>query len=160
MSYGLHGNTKDLWVNSFVFPEILSLAYLFGWEPRGTVAETWGEEDDTDNSVRDVGYFTNSSQTVTEEDAKGIAIALQKALQYIPDTDFALKGSIHAPKKVNSIEELKNELTKAGIFSTGTSYFGSITEEEKNELISMFIGEKDFLREFIDLCEDGEFYIS
>lgn len=159
MSYGLHGNIKSLWVNSFVFPKILSLAYHFGWEPRGTEAAVWEGEADLDNSVLDVGYFTNSSQTVTKEDAKGIAVALQKALQYIPDTDFALKESIHAPKKVNSIEELMKELTKSGI-SSKSKYFAPITEEEKKEIIGMFIGEKDFLREFIDLCEDGEFYIS
>ncbi len=192
MGYDLCSNGKSFRANIFIFPKLLRLAFLFGWEPRGTeLLGKWDGENDRDNSAWGGHYLSNSYQTVIKEDAKEIAVSLQKALQYIPDTDFVLKESILLPKEI-SIEESKdddcdpkhktlNQITEGeevgqflsefgDILNTlrkkqwypkiGDKAFGQITEKEKDQLLSEFISHKDYLKEFIDFCGNGEFCIS
>ncbi|MEE9213738.1 MAG: hypothetical protein V3U54_02950 [Thermodesulfobacteriota bacterium] len=176
MGYDLYNKNKDFYANIFVFPKLLQLAYLFGWKPRGTEPPTvdMGGNVVMDSSDWDGCYLGNGFQYVTKEDAEEIAVSLQKALQYIPDTDFVPRESINKPRKVALEEEVEVETeaeaevvavakvakaVKGGIFSDST-VFNQITEEEKDQLLSEFIGNKDYLKEFIDFCEDGEFCIS
>ena len=68
---------------------MLALAQWYGWQPQGTAppdelavnAELWkGDPSDWDGR-----YFPPYGQQVTELDAKGLAIGLERALPDIPD---------------------------------------------------------------------------
>ena len=67
------------------WPKVLSLAMAYGWKPIGTHPapriEVWGlDPEDWDGT-----YLTNDGQIVVAEDALSLAIALEKALDDIPD---------------------------------------------------------------------------
>ena len=145
MGYDLRSKNRTFRVNMTFYRRLLHLAYLFGWEPRGTEPARWEGVKDTDNSAWNGSYFTNSCyQTVIKEDAKEIAVSLQTALQYILDADK---------------EENSEELVDVELFPEREE-FNQMTEEVKDQFLSMFIGDKDYVKEFIDLCEDGGFCIS
>ncbi len=73
---------------------VLELAYEYGWKPAGTEPGAWadpetGELDkqlSPDPDEWSGTYFSNDFQWVTEEDAAGIADALEHALK---DTPFS-----------------------------------------------------------------------
>jgi len=146
MGYSLQSKNKHFSTNMLTFPRLLHLAYLFGWHPSGTKPPTYdhGGYVVIDNSDWDGDYFGNSFQTVTGEDAKEIAVSLQKALQYIPDTYE---------------EETLKKLVDKDCFP-GRQEFDQMTEEEKDQFLSSFIGLENYLKKFIDFCEDGAFCIS
>ena len=128
MGYCLFSKNKEFYANISFFPKLLRLAYLFGWKPRGTEPPTFdhGGYIVIDSSDWDGDYFGNSFQNVTEEDAKEIAVSLQKALQYIPDTYE---------------EETLGELVDEDWFP-GREEFNPMAEEEQAQ----------FLRSFIQCC--------
>lgn len=146
MGYCLSSKNKYFSCRLITFPKLLHLAYLFGWHPRGTAPPTFdhGGYVVIDSSDWDGDYFGNSFQNVTKEDAKEIAVSLQKALQYIPDTY----------EKV-----ALDELIKGGFVPKGKVY-NQTPEEQIDHLISVFAGGKDYIKKFIDFCEDGAFCIS
>jgi len=67
--------------------EILDLAHIYGWEPKGTV-----KSDIYDQNQKWSGtYFSNNWQLVTKEDAFNIANALRKALKDLKDKKIKTK---------------------------------------------------------------------
>ena len=89
---------------------MLKLAYLYGWEPRGTEWDAypyrkpgepetaWKQEIDG----WDGNYTSNGCQLVTKEDAAGIADALEGALEDVPDSDVGETRVKYGPKMVYS----------------------------------------------------------
>jgi hypothetical protein len=156
MGYSLSSKNKYFSCKLITFSNLLHLAFLFGWKPRGTEPPTFdhGRNIVIDSSDWDGDYFGNSFQTVTEEDGEEIAASLKKALQFIPDTDFALKELIYTARKVTLEELIKGGLVHKGKVSNQTP------EEQVDRLINVFAGGKDYLKKFIDFCEDGKFLIS
>ena len=146
MGYFLASKNKNFSCKLITFHKVLNFAYLFWWHPSGTKPPTYDHDGYVviDNSDWDGDYFGNSFQTVTEEDAKEIAVSLQKALQYIPDTYE---------------EETLGELVDEDWFP-GREEFNQMVEEEKDQFLSTFIGLDDYLEKFIDFCEDRGFLIS
>lgn len=81
MSYGLIGAGGYLQGGCWLL--ILEVAEKHGWKPLGTLAPMFLDEDDNLVSCElddwDGNYWTNDYQIVTEEDARGIANALELA---------------------------------------------------------------------------------
>lgn len=78
MGYNLHTTQRTFWLNMTGYRQMLTLARSYGWEPQGTTsAEPAGE-------VWEGWYFANNQQTITKEDAMGIATALERAIVDLP----------------------------------------------------------------------------
>lgn len=146
MGYSLQSNNKHFYANTLAFSKLLHLAYIFGWHPRGTEPPSFDEGGSIPigSCDWDGSYFGNSFQFVTEEDAKEIAVSLKKSLQYIPDT---YEGE--------SLRKLVDEC-----MFLGRKEFDQMSEGEKDQFLSAFTGLEDYLKKFIDFCEDGGFLVS
>jgi len=114
----------------------LELAFEQEWRPAGTVPP------DIDNSVEcRGGYYSNDGSKVTAEDAIGIAEALEKSLEDVPNRD-AMAG------KVISLMMPDGKIIK--VFQSDTA----VTAHE------YFSGEgKKWVLEFIAFCREGPFDI-
>jgi hypothetical protein len=69
---------------------MLALAERYGWQPQGTTLDELAIDEGTwegDPSEWDGRYLPAYGQHVTPEDAKGLAMALERALPDIPDHD-------------------------------------------------------------------------
>lgn len=71
--------TRESWV------KILSLGLFYGWQPMGTRVPSMTEIHGYDIEFWDGTYLTNDGQIVVAEDASSLAIALEQALDDIPD---------------------------------------------------------------------------
>ena len=78
------------------FARALTLAKKHGWEPAGTKAPYWVNEDGTPCEEMNVGhwdggYGSNDHQGVTDDDAKALGAALTRALdagkEFVDDPD-------------------------------------------------------------------------
>ena len=129
MGYDLSNGKEHFRLSTVSFYKALGLAQTFGWIPKGTVRpQKMGELEKWDSE-----YYTNSGQYVTPEDANNLAVALEKALENIPDLEnppvYPIKG------KIKSRQDFLNSL---GSRET-----------------------KDRLRKLIAFCREGKgFYIS
>ena len=65
--------------------KLLSLAMFYGWEPMGTRVPSITELHGLNIEDWHGSYLTNDGQIVVEEDAFSLALALEKALDDIPD---------------------------------------------------------------------------
>jgi hypothetical protein len=79
MGFELYSHGRYLGCNQSTFPTILKVACSNGWSPRGT-EPPYGWEGHWDG-----GYCWNERQYVTDDDALGIANALELALDDAPD---------------------------------------------------------------------------
>ena len=64
---------------------VLSLGMFYGWQPMGTRVPSMTELHGFDFEEWDGTYLTNDGQIVVTEDALSLAMALEKALDDIPD---------------------------------------------------------------------------
>jgi len=71
--------TRESWT------KVLSLAIFYGWQPMGTRVPSMTEIHGFDTEYWDGTYLTNDGQIVVTEDARSLAIALEKSLDDIPD---------------------------------------------------------------------------
>jgi hypothetical protein len=117
------------------YSPVLTLAEEYGWEPKGTVLDA---EDGWDG-----GYTTNDGQKVGSTDAKGIAKALSKALDDIPD-----EAQEHplGTKTDGTMDDLQKKILE----------MHSLTG---NKLLSTFSGRdrKAGLYKFIDFLKEGAY---
>jgi hypothetical protein len=153
MGMDLGGKGGYFRFNNATWREVLKLAYDYGWKPAGTEPGRWIDEmGELDKQMcpdpetwESMDYFSNGYQWVTDEDAGNIAEALERALEDIPDEDTV--GVLAASLSFDPV---------------GGEVSGIDTEQEKNLTpLDWFSGEyKQMVREFIDYCRAGEFFIS
>jgi hypothetical protein len=80
----------------------------------------------------DGNYWTNDGQWVTADDAFALADALERALSEIPSD---------ASKQADQTVHLSRE------------------NQAKDALLKRFVGDEDYLQEFISFCREGGFNI-
>jgi hypothetical protein len=88
--------TRETWIR------VLSLGIFYGWKPMGTRVPSITELHGFDLEDWDGTYLTNDGQIVVTEDARSLALALEKALDDIPD--FDLDMDTLAPSRINPFE--------------------------------------------------------
>ena len=86
---------------------ILSLALFYGWQPMGTRVPSMTEIHGFHAEAWDGTYLTNDGQVVVAEDALSLGMALEKALDDIPD--FNLDDYSPDLSKVNPFEYFAGE---------------------------------------------------
>ncbi len=101
----------------FFWGQLLGLARMYGWKPAGTQApRDWSSEEEGRAWSGD--YVSNSGQIVSAEDAAGLANAMERGLDDIPefyaawhkaDKDEDGKPWIPAGKKLSPLEALSGE---------------------------------------------------
>lgn len=130
---------------------LLELANEHGWEPLGTNAPVFFNED---GSVFEAvtgwngTYFANNFQVVTAEDAVNLADALEQSLELFPDDD-ELEGI--------TLSVLPDDIIKRDIYIPSETVEGARTSVS---LFEVFSGErKQYLRDFIEFCQGGSFHI-
>jgi hypothetical protein len=108
MGYSLlGGKNRDFFTSLILYPNLLRLAFFYGWEPQGTELDVTVECSLSQHSAKEAAdsrrnwdrldYTTNSFQRVTDEDARAIAASLDRALSEIPDqvvTNVLLSGTL------------------------------------------------------------------
>jgi len=81
---------------------VLSLGMFYGWQPLGTRVPSITELHGLLDEYWDGTYLTNDGQIVVTEDALRLGVALEKALDDIPDFNFKVYPL--DPGKVNLFE--------------------------------------------------------
>jgi hypothetical protein len=142
--------------NREAWAKVLSLAMLYGWRPMGTRPASRIEVSGLDAEDWDGTYLTNDGQIVIAEDALSLAIALEKALDDIPDFNIELD---RVPKHREADDLPEWLLPEEGII---------IEEGPKDQPPDLpeihpfeyFAGdEKRHLFDFIKFCQLGSFTI-
>lgn len=128
--------------------KILALAKLYGWQPTGTQKPKL-------RPIWDSNYVTNSGQLVTQADAIALSIALQWALDDVPDQlDIAKMVEL-------DLDDHPYGAVMAAIEAeTGEKGF-SLKGYDPNLTPFEFFGgnDKHKLVEFIEFCQHGGFRI-
>jgi hypothetical protein len=131
MTMDLTGPAGDFGFTNTAWEHLLRLASLAGWQPAGTLppegAGDW-----------DGNYFTNDGQRVGDEDARGLAEALERALPDVPDHDALGDKAFYHPALPGV--RLVDARTPVNSFE-------------------WFAGQKDVLKRFIAFCRAGGFEI-
>jgi hypothetical protein len=128
------------WSNQFrynmhLWPIILRMATVYGWKPVYPIEK----------------YFLNDGLIVNDDEAKSLAIALDKAIPDIPDEIIEHDDQVFYEIKD---EQDEKEIIK-GLFDE------SLLEKSKKNYAISLSGEycKDKLKRFIEFCRHGEFSI-
>jgi hypothetical protein len=114
---GMNGNLGENF-NIITWHSIYGLATIFGWEPKGTVTQCWVDKETGErtplpccdpNNTREGEwieddewsgfYFTNDYQEITADDAKNLAEALERMLEYISSNKLGAKGIVEESNK-------------------------------------------------------------
>lgn len=103
MSYELLTDTMDLTMSERTWRKLIDLALVNGWQAAGTLPPNYkalgfigSDEPDPDWSG---GYTSNDWQRVSEEDARGFADALRRALPKLDQRDAGGFVAILRPGK-------------------------------------------------------------
>ena len=121
------------------FPPIRFLAEAFGWAPEGCIA-TW-EDDDGNEKTAECWYDTNDGQVVTTQDAENWANALKDVIK----AGIIPKDVIHEEsRKIDDEFMAERELIWNGDIEACANYWA---------------GQEDYVQEFIEFLEEGEFQI-
>jgi hypothetical protein len=129
--------------------KVLTLAKLYGWQPVGT-------EKPKLRPIWDSNYITNSGQLVTQADALALSVALQWALDDVPDQLDIVKmvelNTDNYPLYKAAMEAIEAETGEKCVSVKG--YDPNLTPFE-------FFGgdDKHRLIEFIRFCQHGGFRI-
>jgi len=100
MGMDLIGPGRYLYINVIGWAETLSLAYKHGWQPAGTVDPLYesicspDKYPEYNSNWEGENYSINMGQLVTEEDALGIAEALERAINDKPNDNAWLEDII------------------------------------------------------------------
>jgi hypothetical protein len=146
----LRSKHGEISFNNSSWGHLLKMAGVYGWEPAGTLAPHLTNRDgqrvdDGCNPVDDAeyeaswngAYFYNEGQSVTDEDARNLANAIERALPDVPDQDVL--GD------------------KATVHPSGAR---GVSLETPVNPFEWFGGRKEQLRDFIVFCRAGGFSIS
>ena len=161
-------NNDGIKFSNIAWAKILSLAKYCGWVPAGTIDPYWINEPDAPDWGG--GYNTNDGQRVLPEDALNIAKALERALEMIAgllenrlkDLSMNEEFVAHFKKRLyqaNLVAYLQDFpideefAALAAVIQATAKYLG--VEFDPTDI---FLRESD-LREFIEFCRKGEFYI-
>ena len=142
--------TREAWA------KVLSLAILYGWRPMGTMPPSKVDVWEQDAEDWDWTYLTNGGQTVIAEDALSLSIALEKALDDIPDFNIEL-DRVAQSRKENELPEWFLPDEDAIIEEQPKDQPPALPEIHPFEY---FAGdEKRHLVDFIKFCQLGSFTI-
>jgi hypothetical protein len=134
----------------------LSLALSYGWQPMGTRLHSMIEGFGFETEDWDGTYLTNDGQTVLAEDALGLAVALERALDDIPDFKIEMSHIAENEKEKDPPEELspvERAILEAGL----ADHLLGLIEIHPFEY---FAGEEKLhLVDFIKFCRLGSFTI-
>ncbi|HKY52889.1 MAG TPA: hypothetical protein VJM08_01235 [Anaerolineales bacterium] len=137
--------------------KVLSLAMLYGWQPMGTHPGSRIEVYGLDPEDWDGTYLTNDGQVVIAEDALSLAMALEKALDDIPDFNIELD---RAPKSQEDEDRLPEWLLpEEGIIIEEGSKEQQLNSPEIHPFEYFAGDEKRHLIDFIKFCQLGSFTI-
>ena len=137
--------------------QLLNLAHRYGWRPRGTrLSSTSAEEPRWDGN-----YFANAGQEVTEEDARGLATALQQMLNdpgretMVQEVVAQMQRVVDDGSELGMVSPLDVLHYPAEFAREMMSHFG------QRNLFPWTFDEKSnaYLREFIEFCRSGSFRI-
>jgi hypothetical protein len=152
----------------------LELAHEHGWEPAGTkppeIAVYAPDGTTVDEEVPrverqayedwDGDYFYNDDRLVTDEDARNIADALERALDLVPEEGGFAKPVLTAAQWQALA---RGELSDEEISEALDRYIKHRAERPPQippqTPACYFAGQKDYLREFITFCRAGAFAI-
>ena len=135
--------------------KLLSLAMLYGWQPMGTHPASRIEVYGLDPEDWDGTYLTNDGQIVIAEDALSLAMALEKALDDIPDFNIELD---RVPKRPEVDELPEWLLPEEGVIIEGPK--DHPLDAPEIHPFEYFAGvEKQQLVDFIKFCQLGSFII-
>jgi hypothetical protein len=95
MGFDLHRGKDYINFNIWNWPNVLRVAFEFGWKPAGTVAPANFE------GKWEGSYFTNGHQLVTDPDAQALAAALFRAVDAERICEPLNAGQTEALEKVN-----------------------------------------------------------
>jgi hypothetical protein len=120
MGMDLEGPGGAFWFPVHGWSAVLTLARDFGgWEPQGTKSPEWEDPETGEHHVAsdwDGNYWCNDYQQVTEEDARNLADALERALPDVPRQRTWAKGVIHLPQG-GIVETMPDDLNPPEYFS-------------------------------------------
>ncbi len=164
MGVDLRGAGSSFRFNWSGWRHVLTMAHVYGWQPAGTQfnvgmyrcleevhAETEGEEIDREELERELalsvsswegGYGSNDCQIVTAQDAANIAVALELALDDVPDVNVLASKTETFPLANGEYVECIPSGVEVNCFEWFSGPDG-----------------KQYLREFIEFCKTGEFSI-
>ena len=137
MGMSLQGVAGDFWWDTFSWVKLLRVAGRYGWRPAGTTL-SHSDLADMPGGRWDGNYTTNDGQIVTAEDARALAVALERAVQDVPSRDVIAhhrepSGGIRMAPNPPDIDDL--------------DWFCGPEPKAK-------------IRAFISYCYAGEFHIS
>jgi hypothetical protein len=171
MGYDLMGQDRYFRANMFLWPRLLELAYLFGWERAGTIRQDGSRTDSLD------GYFVNEFYMVEEADAKAIAAALRRALanpsdpiasakvifgEYRPESiDVSLPGDTVRLSLVGSADRewLESDEPSELMENDLETIDSAVSVEEGWERLNAFRIPASMVEKFADFCGAGSFII-
>jgi hypothetical protein len=152
----------------------LGLAHEHGWEPAGTKPPeftVYAPDGVTVDEVRtrverqryadwDGDYFYNDGRLVTDEDARNIADALERALDLVPEEGNFAKPLLTATQWQALVHgELSDEEISEALDRYVKHQAECPPQIPPQTPAYYFAGQKDYLREFITFCRAGGFSI-
>ena len=147
----LQSLSKEAW------SRLLSLAMFYGWQPMGTLPPFIHNLRGTSHENWDGTYVRAEGQTVREEDALTLAIALRMSLDDIPD--------VNPDRDLTLEDDLPEWLSPDEKAMIHDGLEEHLDEHEETPLgilpFEVFAGDgKQNLVDFIHFCMLGEFVIS
>ena len=136
--------------------KLLSLAMLYGWQPLGTHPASRIEVSGLDAEDWNGTYLTNDGQIVIAEDALSLAMALEKALDDIPDFNIELD---RVPKRREEEDLPEWLLPEEGVIIEGGTKDQPHDDPEIHPFEYFAGDEKRHLVHFIKFCQLGSFII-
>ena len=128
-----------------IWQKLMNLAQIYNWTPAGTAAPPEWEREANENW--NGGYDTFNGEWVTDDDARALAEALDRALDDLPDNTM--------PDRI--IETEIEEIDREGEVSIS---FHIIEANKSLNLFETFGGQyKSDLKTFIRFARQGGFHI-
>ncbi len=141
-------NSSHEYINQETWKKILQLAGFYGWQPLGTRPPSMYRRPEHIPAYGSGSYFKREGESVSTEDASALALALEKALDDIPD-------ALHRPE--DDLPEWFSPMERA------------IIEEGIESLLLDFIARNPYeyfagsgkrhLIQFVKFCKLGSFLI-
>jgi len=141
------------WNRSYWFA-VLELAYQYGWQPMGTELkyDKYGHDRSSDWNG---DYRLNCGQTITPQDARRIADALERALPDVPAEEaVTAKMTTYEGARARSCQADQPVILIAGPNSYSPRRFELEVWQEVN-LFEKLAGTQDYIREFIQYLRGG-----
>jgi len=133
----------------------LELARIYGWRPMGTRPPSVVDFHSLDADWNGT-YLTNDGQAIKAEDALSLALALEKALDDIPDANVEMDWS----PKLWAEDDLPDWLSPEEKATIEEGLEGEFFDMMGIHPFEYFAGdEKYYLRQFIRFCKLGSFVV-